>query len=365
MAAVMGLHRKSLVRLMAASGSQRKERNKERGRTYGPAVRLVIQEVWKCLDYVCAERLTPVLAATARHLAVWGELVLDPEVAIQLEAVSVSTVARLLRSTPRRDRPMLPRRGPDRANQLRKTIAAGRLPWSITEPGHFEVDLVHHAGGSAEGDYAHTLQLVDIATGWSERVALLGRSQRAVAEAFEVVLARVPFPVLQLHPDNGPEFLNNHLVRLLGTLVPDLKLSRSRPFHKNDNRFVEQKNDTLVRAYFGHERFDSLEQLAAMNRIYQQHWVFYNLFQPVLRLASKEWQDGKLRRKWGPAATPYTRLLTTDILAESARQRLADLYAATNPKQLRTDIYHQLSQLQESPRRFTQDRWSDIAAQTA
>ena len=127
-----------------------------------------------------------------------------------------------------------------------------RIPWDEAEPGHFEVDLVHHCGPSASGEYVHTLQMVDVATGWSERVAVLGRSFRVMRVGFQRCLERLPFPVLEIHPDNGSEFLNHHLVRFFRDTVQEVDLSRSRPYHKNDNRNVEQKNSTLVRAYLGY-----------------------------------------------------------------------------------------------------------------
>jgi hypothetical protein len=147
-----------------------------------------------------------------------------------------------------RPTPRLPRKGPEEANRLRQAVPMGRLPWQLEAPGHFEVDLVHHCGPSPSGEYVHTLQLVDVATGWSERVAVLGRSQAAMEAGFRRILGRRPFPVVELHPDNGSEFFNDQLVRLWGEALTGLKLSRSRPRHKNDNRLVEQKDDTLVRA---------------------------------------------------------------------------------------------------------------------
>ena len=133
----------------------------------------------------------------------------------------------------------------------------GRISWRAQEPGHFEVDLVHHCGGSTLGECAHTLQMVDAATGWSERVAVLGRGGRAMQEGFTRIKERVPFAIKELHPDNGPEFFNDHMVRFWGEELTGLRLSRSRHYHKNDNPWVEQKNDTLVRAYLGHGRLDS------------------------------------------------------------------------------------------------------------
>ena len=121
-----------------------------------------------------------------------------------------------------------------------------RIPWDEAEPGHFEVDLVHHCGPSASGEYVHTLQMVDVTTGWSERVAVLGRSFRVMRAGFQRCLERLPFPVLEIHPDNGNEFFNHHLVRFFRDAVQGVDLSRSRPYRKNDNRNVEQKNSSSI-----------------------------------------------------------------------------------------------------------------------
>ena len=129
-----------------------------------------------------------------------------------------------------------------------------------------------------------------------------------------------------------------------------LRLSRSRPYRKNDNRFVEQKNATLVRAYIGYERLDSRGQCTALNDLYDQLWVYYNLFQPVLHLVGKEVVQGKLRRKWDQAQTPYQRLLASGILSPRQEARLSALYAQTNPRQLRRAIYQTLEALWQRPR---------------
>ena len=146
-----------------------------------------------------------------------------------------------------------------------------RLPWNIAEPGHFETDLVHHCGPTTSGEYAYTLQMIDVATGWSERRAVLGRSYLVMEDAFLCFLVRLPFPVCQIHPDNGGEFLNHHMLRFWGNIVQGVTLSRSRPFHKNDNPRVEQKNATLVRAYLGYDRIDSVAQVLALNTLYDKN----------------------------------------------------------------------------------------------
>jgi hypothetical protein len=233
----------------------------------------------------------------------------------------------------------LPRRGPAPANRVARAIPMRRIPWDEAEPGHFEVDLVHHSGPSTAGEYVHTLQLVDVATGWSERVAVLGRSYRQMATGFWHVLERLPFAVREFHPDNGPEFLNDHLLRFWGDSVPGLRLSRSRPYQKNDNRFVEQKNATLVRAYFGDARLDTPAQCVALNALYERMWLYYNLFQPVLHLVEKTAQGTRVRRRWDTARTPYERLAATPALPLAARATLEALYRETNPRTLRREIY--------------------------
>lgn len=345
---VTGLHRKSLLRLLHSDNVERTKRTKERGRTYGLATEQVILAVWESLDYVCAERLTPVLLSTAQHLARFGSVHLSHEVEEQLGQISEATVTRLLRRH-RSRKQRLPQKGPERANQVRKPVPMKRIPWQTREPGHFEVDLVHHGGESTEGIYVHTLQLVDVATGWSERVAVLGKGQQAMEAGFRRILERFPFAVKELHPDNGPEFFNHHLVRFWGQSITGLTLSRSRPYHKNDNRFVEQKNATLVRRYFGTIRLDTPQHLQAMNTLYDRMWLYYNFFQPVMHLEEKIAQADHVLRHWDQAQTPYQRLVAAGTLQSDQQARLQTLYEQTNPMTLRKEIYQLLVALWELP----------------
>ena len=345
---VTGMHRKSLTRLLTGESLARKKRQKPRERSYGAEVEEVIVLVWESLDYICAERLTPVLLTMAQHLAGFGVVKLRGEIEEQLKSISRATVGRILRRHRSRRR-RLPQKGAERANQVTKGVPMGRIPWDTKEPGHCEVDLVYHSGPNISGEHGHTIQVVDVATGWSERVAVLGRGQRMMQAGFERILSRVPFAIVELHPDNGAEFFNAHLVRFWKEKVVGVHLSRSRPYQKNDNRFVEQKNDTLVRQYFGDLRFDTPEHIAAMNVLYEQMWVYYNLFQPVLHLIGKTVVADKVRRKWDQAQTPFERLKATGQLSAEQQQKLQALYEQTNPQHLREEIHRGLAQLwQES-----------------
>jgi hypothetical protein len=343
---VTDLQRKSLIRLLNAVSLERKKRSTPRPRSYGVEVEHVVLKVWESLDYVCAERLTPNLLSMAQHLAGFAVLRLTAEIEAQLSTISCATVQRLLRKN-RSRKTRLPRKGPERANQVTKGVPMGRISWDMQQAGHFEVDLVHHSGETTAGEYLHSLQLVDVATGWSERVAVLGRGQRAMEAAFRHILERVPFAVHELHPDNGSEFFNAHLVQFWKEKVVGVQLSRSRPYQKNDNRMVEQKNDTLIRQYLGYDRLDTPEQREAVNALYERMWIYYNLFQPVLHLIKKEVIDDKVKRGWDKAQTPYARLLATGAIRPEQQERLQQLYRQTNPLALRQEIYQRLTALWE------------------
>ena len=290
----------------------------------------------------------------AQHLATHGELSLDPPLLDELDRISVSTVRRIL-SRLGQDQPRLPRPGPQQTRHLTRTIPMKRIPWNQSQPGYFEADLVYHSGPDPSGQYVHTLQMVDVATGWSERRAVLGRSYLVMRDAFLVILTRLPFPVREIHTDNGSEFLNAHLLAFWTDQMPGLTLSRSRPFHKNDNPFVEQKNGSLIRAYVGHDRLDTVAHTLALNLLYDQMGCYYNLFQPVMRVAEKialpseDGQPTRIKRRYDRSRTPLDRLCQTDALNDNERQRLRLLRERTNPRSLREEIYRSLEELFRLP----------------
>ncbi len=348
MEAVTGMHRKALIRLLRGP-LVRQRREKQRGKTYGAEVDAALRLIAESLDYVCAERLQPSLVKMADHLAAHGELTITPEVRAALAHISVSTVRRHLKDAPQ-ERPRTTRRRPCAANSALRDIPMRRIPWDEPQPGHLEADLVHHCGASASGEYVHTLQLIDVATGWSERVALLGRSYRAMQDALTRCLARLPFELHEIHPDNGAEFFNQHLRRFFQDTMPGVTLSRSRPYHKNDNRHVEQKNSPLVRAFLGYERLDTVAQTHLLNHLYARMGLYYNLFQPVMHLAEKiviasPGQPSRIIRRHDTPQTPFERLCAAGAIAEAARIRLQTLHAQINPRQLRQEIYTLLDQL--------------------
>ena len=340
-----GLHRKALIRRLN-SDLTRQPRRRERDKTYGPEVDAALAVLWEASDYVCPERLQPQLVSLAELLADHGELFLSPYLKRQLAAISFSSVRRHLPPLPLAHRRRKPAVAPNRHQQA---IPAYRIPRDIAEPGHLELDLVHHCGDTATGEYVYTLQLIDVATSWSGRRAILGRSYIVVADALTYLFAQFPFSVRELHPDNGAEFLNDHLLTFLRTTFPDVLLSRSRPRHPNDNRLVEQKNHTLVRQFLGDRRFDTVTQTRYLNTLYAQMDDFYNLMQPVMHQVAKTWMPtdnggGYLKRTHDQALTPLQRFC---ILTDNGSAcRVRQVHRATlNPLQLRRTIYRGLDHL--------------------
>jgi hypothetical protein len=352
MEAMTELHRKSLIRLINGN-LERRPRRKQRGSVFGPEVDDALRVIGESMDYICPERLTPNLTWLAKHLSAHGEMDASDELLEKLGRVSVSTVRRIMDRI-RQDEPRLPRKRPRPRNHLLRDIPMKRIPWNEQEPGHLETDLVHHCGRSASGEYVCSVQMVDVATGWSERHAILGRSYLVVQDGFSRILARIPFPVVEVHPDNGSEFFNHHMLRFWDEAVQGVELSRSRPYQKNDNRFVEQKNSTLVRAYLGYDRLDTVAHTLAINDLYDKMWVFYNLFQPVMRLAEKTWireegQSSRVKRRYDLARTPFDRVCETKAISQEKRQELEALRDRTNPRQLRNEIYDLIAYISSLP----------------
>ena len=344
------MHRKSLLRLIKGDLA-RHPRPTQRGCTYGPEIDDALRIINESYDYPCAERLTPNLVDMAVRLARHGEMAVTPDLLQTLGQISTSTVGRILRRISQ-DQPRLPRPssvGPALTQGIPITV----IPWNAAEPGHFETDLVHHCGSVTTGQYTHTLQLVDVATGWSERVAMLGRSHTRLEHAFSRIQPRLPFPIRELHPDNGGEFFNTYLLTFWKKEVPCATISRSRPHHKNDNRFVEQRNQSHVRAYLGDQRFDTIMQTLAIDRLYEKLWVYDNLFQPAMRLIGKETvtdDDGKtrLRRTYDDAKPPFDRLCATSAISVERREELEHLRDA-NPRRLREEIYTLIDRIMDMP----------------
>lgn len=349
MEVMTGLHRKHLIARMNSPGPWRQRRQRERSREYGPDVEEAIIVIGETLDWICAERLKPALPKMARHLAAWEEMEINDRLLEQLEVISISTVRRIVRRV-RPEGPRLPqaRRGRPPDTVAQSCVPVRVIPWREPEPGHFEVDLVHHSRSGMEGPFVCTFQFIDVLTGWSERRAILGYEFEAMWEAIQYIRHHCPLPIREVHTDNGSEFMNMPLISHFGEELVQAQLSRGIPGMKNHNRFVEQKNGSLVRAYLGHLYLYTPQHRQLLNELYEDMWLYYNFFQPVLRQIERKVvrrPDGICRivRKQDQAQTPVERLLRAKPpLSRRVQERLQYLYDQTNPRMLHQRIHQRL-----------------------
>lgn len=328
MVEVLGFHRKHAARVLRKPLSlERPPRTGRKRRKYLEALP-VIEVVWEALDYCCAERLHPVLLSTAEQIARHGSVVLTDLVKRQLAEISRATLARRLAEMPSpRARKLAGRQRPGSA--LRSEVPLGRYDWNEGRPGALELDLVEHNGGSSLGQFAYTLSVVDVVSGWVGHQAVLGRGQTGVHQAVGRILDQWPFTPWGLHTDNGTEFLNAQLVRF--ARARGLQFTRSRPYCKNDNPHVEQKNLQLVRNVVGYARYDTPADVEWLNQVYAQLDVYVNLFLPSRKLVSKTRSGAKVQKRYDTARTPFQRLCEAGVLDPATQAALQRQIDACNP----------------------------------
>ena len=336
---VTGLHRKSLIRLLRTD-LQRKPRTRQRGPSYPAPVRDAVRLCAHALDYPAAERLQPVLVDTAQDLARHGHLHLTDAILHALGRISVSTVRRIVGPVTREPRRIASPRKPKRRRSTHKRVPVRIIPNTTDQPGYLEADTVQHSGPDARGQFAYTLCLTDVATGWVGTYATLGNSHKVIHDAFQAIQQALPFKIQEIHTDNGTEFLNQAVKTWIQSQATH---SRSRPYHKNDNRFVEENNNSHIRAYVGRSRYDTLAQVKALNALYRLLDMYHNLFQSVMRTVPDA--SGKKTT----VATPFQRLLAHRVLSPEATVAWQHFREALDPWCLREAIAQALEALDRLP----------------
>jgi hypothetical protein len=329
------LARKVLIRKLAHP-AKLKQPKPRRSVSYGVDVLTTLVEVWELFDFACGQRLVAALRTEVPRMRAAGQLKCSDDVAGKLAKISASTVDRLLRREKQVRRVNRPRSASVHPLLYQKIPVKVAGEWNTEEVGNVQVDYVEHCGRSTGGQFIHTVSAVDIASGWWEGEAITARTQEATREALDRIRKRAPFRFREIHPDNDHGLINDLLWRYCRKR--QIKLSRSRPYKKNDNAWVEQRNWTHVRKQVGYRRFDTTAELAALNALYTALRLYKNFFQPALKLKAKERVGGKIHRKYRPAATPYQRLLDSGQLSAVAEKRLRKQYEQLNVVELRRDI---------------------------
>ncbi len=325
-----GYHRKyalSVLNHPVTKGSSRKQRR--RPRQYIFAVQQALVMCWRAANGICSKRLVPYLPELVRVLEQHGELHLEPTTKERLLALSPATADRLLQAERQRAKPH--GLGTTKPGTLLKSAIPIRTfaEWDEAHPGFTEIDLVVHCGSTTRGEYLHSLTMTDIATGWTECVALRNRGQQSVFQALVLARSRLPFPLRGIDSDNGVEFINAHLLRYCQD--EHLTFTRSRPYKKNDQAYVEQKNWSIVRQLVGYERYESASAYEALQALYQVVRLYVNFFQPSMKLLSKAREGSKVKKKYDQAKTPYQRVLESEHVNEEAKATLRQQYVTLNP----------------------------------
>jgi hypothetical protein len=331
-------HRKAAIRLLRRPLTESAARRRRgRPKVYGVLVAQALHRVWEVSGESCSKRLAPFLAELVGAMERHGELTLTSEVRSALVGLKPTTIDRLLR--PYR---LLRNRQPSGGSGGALAAIKAQVPvrtfgeWTDVQPGSLQVDLVLHCGESTAGFYLTTLTAVDVASGWTERVAVWGKGQQAVTGALHRVRVGLPVPLREVHSDNGSEFMN-------GLLQPycqraGIRTTRGRPYRKNDQAYVEQKNWTAVREVAGYERYSSRQALKCLGDLYEWERLYRNFFQPVRKLVAKERVGPKVHKHFDVAQTPYQRLLARGVLDEPTQRKLATLYQALAPARLQRHI---------------------------
>lgn len=332
--ALTGYHRKHAIRVLNGVSETPVSTKRGRLRLYDEAVREALIVCWEASDRICGKRLKPLLPVLLPALERHGHVSLDPIVRERLLAVSASTIDRMLSGA---------RASSGRRIRAKTTPAVRRsvpvrtfADWHDPLPGFLEIDLVVHCGESMGGSFASTLVLTDIASGWTECIALLVREGSLVVEALERLRLALPFPLRGVDSDNGSEFVNELLV----TFCRDrgIEFTRSRPYRKNDQAWVEQKNGSVVRRLVGYGRLEGLAAAEALSRLYSASRLFVNFFQPSFKLAEKTRVGARVSKKYHAPETPCARLLASDAIADSMKDRLRAILTTLDPLRLLDEI---------------------------
>ncbi len=290
--------------------------------------------LWEASDRICGKRLKALMPALIEAMERHGHLDLTPEIRDKLLAMSAATIDRALVGV----REGLGRKRRRHAtHSLRRSVPIRTsADWNDPAPGFVEADLVAHSGPSARGSFIQTLVLTDIATGWTECAPLIVREQTLLSTVLTELRKQLPFALLGFDTDNDTVFINETLKAYCE--AANIVFTRCRPYRKNDQAFVEQKNGAVVRRIVGYRRFEGLEAAKLLAELYRSARLFVNFFQPSFKLIAKQRDGARVRKTYSAPATPHQRLAADARTPDAVSHHLQEIYAALDPVALLRDI---------------------------
>jgi hypothetical protein len=334
--AATGVKRKTAIGLLRRPPPPKALPRGKPKQRYGPDVQAALELLWATSGHLCSKRLVPGLEALLASMEAHKESLWNERTKEKLLKMSPSTCDRLLRAKRKSFCPA------GRCMTKPGTLLKSQIPirtwsdWSDDEPGYCEMDLVHHCDDNTAGEYLHTLTITDVVLGWTENEALRNRSQTSVETAVESIRARMPYPIKGLDSDSGAEFINEIMLRYCQT--HGIVFTRSRPYKKNDQCKVEQKNWSVVRQNVGYNRYEGEDSRRILSAFYRQLRLLVNFIQPSLKLISKERVGARIRKKYDTAKTPCQRALEHPCISEERKQALREQQASINPAQVAKEI---------------------------
>jgi len=337
-----GMHRKAAVRLLNQKAGPRPLRRGRRKHYTLETLALLIR-LWEVGDRPCGKLLKPIIPVLLSALERHGEVAVPEEVRAQLLTISAASIDRLLRIHKRAGL-----RQPHRARSTPSSIQR-EVPlrtwseWAGAPLGSVQADLVLHCGPSTEGFYLSTLCVIDVATGWTELQPVWGVGQQRVQAAIHQASRRLPFALKALHTDNGSEFLSRPLYTWC--TAQGIRFTRGRPYRKNDQAYVEQRNYVAVRRLLGHDRLNSKQAYALLEQLYGLLRLQLNFLRPVRKLVSKERSGAKVVKRYDQPQTPHQRVLRTERSSEATDATLQAVLERINPAELQRRIDELLRRL--------------------
>ena len=345
-----GYHRKTAIRLLH-SDLRPKTFKKRPGRKkkYPREIIKKLERLYEISNYICGQRLQPYISELIDILERCNEMYFTSEEKRLLTEMSSATINRNLREY-KKNHQGKGKTMTKPGGLLKKQIAIRTgMDWDDNRPGFLEIDLVAHCGQSAAGTFFYTLTATDVCTGWTDNFILRNKSKEAVVEVMTLLESLLPYPILGIDSDNGSEFINYLLFDYCNNRERKIIFTRSRPYRKNDQAHVEQKNWAVVRRLLGYNRFYTPDHFVLIQRIYQLNHVFNNFFQPVRKTIARPDKDaGVFSPKYESAKTPFRRILPSDVLSFPKKASLVNLYNASNPVKILAEINDLLRILAET-----------------
>jgi len=328
--ALTSYHPKAAIRALNAVPRPARLQGRHRPKLYDEAARQALIVLWEASDRLCGKRLVALLPNLVASLERHGHLRLDTSIREQILKMRSATIDRLLRAPKRANKSKRPRRVEPAVR--RRVKVRTFADWNEPPPGSMEMDLVAHCGQVNQGSYINSLVLTDIASGWTECAPLVVRESGLLIETLEQIRRSLPFSLRALDVDNGGEFVNESMIQYC--LRHGIELTRSRPYRKNDQAWIEQKNGAVVRKHLGYERFEGIAAGDALARLYGVSRLFVNFFQPSFKLAEKHRDGARVFKRYHAPQTPCERPLQAESIPELTKVKLREVRDGLDPLRL-------------------------------